>query len=244
MRQRLAIRNSVPQWPAIQNSPAVHAREGWSGRRGSNPRPTAWKAVTLPLSYSRLRVLPALLLDASARQARCARSDSPPLNSTVVRSVGSPSRSLLRRAPESGARQRQAKAGGEGRTRTFEAARATDLQSAAFDRFATSPTVCYWKLALFLDACLLTRWSWRRDLNPRPADYKSAALPSELRQRKQKMNFSTSCATCATPCASLDIQLQLSLVAGPATLYSTHFRLRCLTASNSATPAATDTFRL
>ena len=28
--------------------------EGWSGRRGSNPRPTAWKAVTLPLSYSRL----------------------------------------------------------------------------------------------------------------------------------------------------------------------------------------------
>jgi hypothetical protein len=33
--------------------------------------------------------------------------------------------------------------GGEGRTRTFEATRATDLQSAAFDRFATSPTVCY-----------------------------------------------------------------------------------------------------
>ena len=31
--------------------------------------------------------------------------------------------------------------GGEGRTRTFEAARATDLQSAAFDRFATSPIV-------------------------------------------------------------------------------------------------------
>src|SRR5215468_1757144 len=26
----------------------------WSGRRDSNPRPTAWKAVTLPLSYSRL----------------------------------------------------------------------------------------------------------------------------------------------------------------------------------------------
>ena len=24
--------------------------------------------------------------------------------------------------------------------------------------------------------------SWRRDLNPRPADYKSAALPTELRQ--------------------------------------------------------------
>ena len=38
-------------------------------------------------------------------------------------------------------RDSRAKVGGEGRTRTFEAARATDLQSAAFDRFATSPTV-------------------------------------------------------------------------------------------------------
>ena len=37
------------------------AGENWSGRRGSNPRPTAWKAVTLPLSYSRLRVLRRLL---------------------------------------------------------------------------------------------------------------------------------------------------------------------------------------
>jgi hypothetical protein len=27
-------------------------------------------------------------------------------------------------------------------------------------------------------------WSWRRDLNPRPSDYKSDALPAELRQRK------------------------------------------------------------
>ena len=37
------------------------------------------------------------------------------------------------------ARERFAKAGGEGRIRTSEAAGATDLQSAAFDRFATSP---------------------------------------------------------------------------------------------------------
>lgn len=27
----------------------------WSGRRGSNPQPTAWEAATLPLSYSRPR---------------------------------------------------------------------------------------------------------------------------------------------------------------------------------------------
>jgi hypothetical protein len=39
----------------------------------------------------------------------------------------------------SSARRRRAKAGGEGRIRTFEAAGATDLQSVAFDRFATSP---------------------------------------------------------------------------------------------------------
>ena len=39
--------------------------------------------------------------------------------------------------------QRRAKDGGEGRTRTFEGARPTDLQSAAFDRFATSPIALF-----------------------------------------------------------------------------------------------------
>ena len=29
-------------------------------------------------------------------------------------------------------------------------------------------------------------WSWRWDSNPQPADYKSAALPIELRQRELK----------------------------------------------------------
>src|SRR5581483_10622140 len=57
--------------------------------------------------------------------------------------------------------------------------------------------------ACFLGAYLVSPWSWRRDLNPRPADYKSAALPTELRQLKQKTNFSTSCATRASPTASL-----------------------------------------
>ncbi len=31
-------------------------------------------------------------------------------------------------------------------------------------------------------------WSWRRDSNPRPSDYKSDALPAELRQRSQTYN--------------------------------------------------------
>ncbi len=41
----------------------------------------------------------------------------------------------------------------------------TDLQSAPFGRLGISPIISI--------ACK----SWRRDLNPRPADYKSAALP-------------------------------------------------------------------
>ena len=112
----------------------------------------------------------------------------------------------------------RAKVGGEGRIRTFEAAGATDLQSAAFDRFATSPMPALVRAparvsvtarlaqarercgglkacALLLDVRICAvfanvpaesarnpcpcsvLWSWRRDSNPRPADYKSAALP-------------------------------------------------------------------
>ena len=37
--------------PIVDRTPIPTGR--WSGRRGSNPRPTAWEAVTLPLSYSR-----------------------------------------------------------------------------------------------------------------------------------------------------------------------------------------------
>ena len=55
----------LPRRPAGLPAEAGAASEDWSGRRGSNPRPTAWKAVTLPLSYSRLRVS---LLHASARK--------------------------------------------------------------------------------------------------------------------------------------------------------------------------------
>ena len=32
------------------------------------------------------------------------------------------------------------------------------------------------------DPCSAKDWSWRRDLNPRPSDYKSDALPTELRR--------------------------------------------------------------
>ena len=42
-------------------------------------------------------------------------------------------------------------------------------------------TVCsLWPLG---NLPLLKNWSWWTDSNPRPADYKSAALPTELHQR-------------------------------------------------------------
>ena len=41
---------------------------------------------------------------------------------------------------------------------------------------------CIWSFLLCRSIHCL--WSWRWDSNPQPADYKSAALPIELRQRK------------------------------------------------------------
>ena len=52
---------------------------------------------------------------------------------------------------------------------------ATDLQSAPFGHSGTLP---YLINAVRAEVF----WSWLTDLNPRPADYKSAALPTELHQ--------------------------------------------------------------
>ncbi|CAI8893745.1 protein of unknown function [Methylocaldum szegediense] len=57
-------------------------------------------------------------------------------------------------------------------------------------RFLRVVTPAETKKAACMPACsLLILWSWRRDSNPRPADYKSAALPTELRQRLIKFNY-------------------------------------------------------
>ena len=61
------------------------------------------------------------------------------------------------------------KSGGERWIRTIEP-EGTDLQSAAFSHFATSPK----------------KWCRNQDLNPEPTDYKSVALPIELFRHKNK----------------------------------------------------------
>ena len=72
----------------------------------------------------------------------------------------------------------------------FEPSKAepTDLQSVPFDRSGTPPfsdienNIHY---NILITHCkVFSRWSWRWDLNPQPADYKSAALPIELRQHR------------------------------------------------------------
>ena len=50
-------------------------------------------------------------------------------------------------------------------------AKPADLQSVPFGHLGTLPYQ------------IVKRWSWWTDSNPRPADYKSAALPAELHQQ-------------------------------------------------------------
>ena len=64
----------------------------------------------------------------------------------------------------------------------------TDLQSAPFGHSGTPPYLLLshtdhgaCPVQLYAEA-----WSWWTDLNPRPADYKSAALPTELHQHNSK----------------------------------------------------------
>ena len=63
----------------------------------------------------------------------------------------------------------------------FEPSKAVpaDLQSAPFGHSGTPPR----KNPLITTAEDIVNWSRRWDLNPQPADYKSAALPIELRRQ-------------------------------------------------------------
>ena len=164
------------------------------------------------------------LVRASAGKPASSTFASPPLRRAA--SSWLPNRSPPPRAANFRNSLRWAKVGGEGRTRTFEAARATDLQSAAFDRFATSPKICLIGIRVF-DAycvyCLLVSVLLRFAALNSTAFVRLPALKSgagegirtpdllitnqllyrpELRQPKQKWNYSTSYATGTIPTVS------------------------------------------
>ena len=54
------------------------------------------------------------------------------------------------------------------------------------------------KIRVFLRRSVL--WSWRRDSNPRPSDYKSDALPTELRQQfRGQLRLRANLSLCSLP---------------------------------------------
>ena len=139
--------------------------------------------------------------------------------------------------------------GGEGRTRTFEAARATDLQSAAFDRFATSPAVyVLWKRDVFLIVSVDGAGEGIR--TPDLLITNQLLYRPELRQHKRR--------TLARPVPDAQLlagpnygrasdapgNLLFYPVSGVVPVARGRFRARCLSASNRAIPVATETFRL
>ena len=72
----------------------------------------------------------------------------------------------------------------------------TDLQSVPFDHSGTPPCfepVLKQVATTYHSFIWITKtfcpWSWRWDSNPQPADYKSAALPIELRQLAKTTNI-------------------------------------------------------
>ena len=117
----------------------------WSGKRDSNPRPSAWKADALPLSYSRTHYVGATLCGCpSSFGPVSALAEAGPHKLSIIWWRGKDSN--LRRQSQ----------------RVY------------------SPT----PLATWVPLQTSLSWSHRRDSNPRPTDYKSVALPAELRWRQ------------------------------------------------------------
>ncbi len=157
-------------------------------------------ALTTPRHFSRFHVRARAPVD---------KSTGKPAVSFAVHCSLEPARWLANRSSLDVTR---AEVGGEGRTRTFEATGATDLQSAAFDRFATSPTVCNLECAVF-DACPAAARLTPGLSSPRPCTGAGEGIRTpdllitnqllyrpELRQPTQKLDYSTSCAIGATGC--------------------------------------------
>ena len=127
---------------------------------GIEPASSAWKAEVLPLHNARITTLQVALINSKAD-----------FYSTLL--------------------QRLTCLYGGGRwIRTTEAF-ASDLQSDPFGRSGIPPKNGRLFSGYSVGNCQHNannnnvypkNWSWREESNPRPADYKSAALPTELRQ--------------------------------------------------------------
>ncbi len=121
----------------------------WSGRRDSDPRPSAWKADALPTE-----LLPPKML--CSQRARVVEREGFEPSKAQGRQVYS----LLRLTASLPLQY---------------SAVSIQCQNMSREKRSRprSPRLPY---------PTKSPWGWRRDLNPRPADYKSAALPTELRQ--------------------------------------------------------------
>ncbi len=161
--------NILPATPRTRqpfNAPAgagFRALGPMSGRRGSNPRPSAWKADALPTELHP----PGSSNGAAAIYVRC---------QTI--------------------RRRTCFSCGQGRIRTSEGVSHQIYSLDPLTAWATRPCLpaphrapCkQGKIRQSVSAAARPaqeNWmkSWRRDSNPQPVDYKSTALPVELRQQ-------------------------------------------------------------
>ena len=132
----------------------------WSGKRDSNPQPSAWKADALAVELLPQRASLILSRHRLCRDYRSSRQLSVSYSQAFFTYSFYRSRNMV-------------EGGG------FEPPKSYD------DRF----TVCsLWPLGnpSTMSSYLCFLWSWRWDSNPQPADYKSAALPVELRQQQER----------------------------------------------------------
>ena len=150
----------------------------WSGKRGSNPRPSAWKADALPSE-----LFPPL-------NSKRLYSSVPPVYLLVGRGGFEPPKaepSDLQSDPfgHSGTSPENRRSS-KNNHKSYQKNLAGTIDSPK-PRYSPKPE---WEKRAPLPAGYsgagsgrgVPPWSWREDSNLRPADYKSAALPAELRQ--------------------------------------------------------------
>ena len=154
--------------------PLYHIRIKWSGRRDSNSRPSPWQGDALPLSHFRIFI----------GRGRWIRTTESSANGFTVRPLwplGNPSKfCLLDYYTITFVNVQQIffffiGAGGGNYTNASHLPFLPSLRMAANISLLQSPPDFSLRSSPFGFDSLY--WSWWRESNPQPADYKSAALP-------------------------------------------------------------------